>query len=210
MFGWGGLELYTSIKSCFTRGCRPTGTPSARRWVVEIAEHIRLTEQSCKPSWNSDVMKSKNSYVPQEMGSVFLLWHQLLHCFHLDWYAMLVPLLHPASNNCKFFWNSCCCMLLLEILQAASLNLLKSTNGCILPLECVSMFFWSGRSREVLSLIPSALGTMHARWFYHKDVTSMIVLHSFLTFRRHLPIKVKEERHIHLGLPRWCGRHWSS
>ena len=117
--GWGGLEFYTPIKSCFTRGCWPTGMPSTRKWVVEIVEHIRLTEQSCKPSWNSDVMKSKNDCIPQEIGSASLLWHQPLHCFHLDWYAMLVPLLHPTSNNCKVSSETpvvaCCCMLLLEI-----------------------------------------------------------------------------------------------
>ena len=70
--GWGGLELYTLLKSCFMRGCWPTGTLSTRRWVVEIVEHIRLIEQSCKPSWNS-VMKSKNAWLYSTRNGISLL-----------------------------------------------------------------------------------------------------------------------------------------
>ena len=33
------------------------------------------------------------------MGSAFLISCQPLNHFHPDWYAVLVPLLHPAGNN---------------------------------------------------------------------------------------------------------------
>ena len=146
-----------------------------------------LIEWYCSPSLNTPARNSKKGWTEHESGSTSLSVHQLFHLFHALWYAVFVPVLHPAASS----WEVSAeipvakCLLIASRRLAVVVPIPRTGVGCRRGPSIVPGCLVEGKGRSISS---SSRAGYHG-CNLHIGATSTSDAFSSLTFLRHLPIR---------------------